>query len=93
MVCVSVRACERASAVPPQALLAVEIEGLLCMAGMNAGCRSNRSLFRLGTLGEGTQRDGRDEGLRSGAAFTFKLGRREGAYLLADSEEGNSSGV
>lgn len=43
--------CRCACSVPPQALLAVEIEGVLCTAGMKAGWRSNRSLFRLGTLG------------------------------------------
>lgn len=55
-VCVCVRA------VPPQALLAVEME-LVLWTGMNAGCRSNRSLFRLGTLGGRGGRDGTDEGL------------------------------
>ena len=42
--------CRCGGGVPPQALLAVEIEGVLCTAGMKAGWRSNRSLFRLGTL-------------------------------------------
>lgn len=42
--------CRCVGTVPPQALLAEEIEGVLCTAGMKAGWRSNRSLFRLGTL-------------------------------------------
>ena len=78
---------------PPQALLAVEMEGVPDTAGMNTGCRSNRSLFRLGTLGKKkgggeAERGAKDEGVQS-------LGRRRrgGAYLAADSEEGKSSGV
>lgn len=40
---------------PPQALAAVQMEGVLWTAGMKAGCRSNRSLLRLGML-EGRER-------------------------------------
>lgn len=69
-----VLACVCVCAVPPQALLAVEIEGVLCTAGMNAGCRSNRSLLRLGTLGEGRQRDRTGEGLRSHSDVVKRLG-------------------
>lgn len=68
LVCVCVCVC----AVPPQALLALEMEGVLCTAGMNAGCRSNRSLFRLGTLGEGRQTHGTDEAPKRNAAFPFE---------------------
>lgn len=42
----------REGALPPQALLAVDMDGVLCAAGMNAGWRSNRSLVRFGTLCE-----------------------------------------
>lgn len=50
------KTCMYAGNVPPQALLALEMEGVLCTAGMKAGWRSNRSLFRLGTLRREKQR-------------------------------------
>lgn len=41
---------QRDWALPPQALLAVDMDGVLCTAGMKGGWRSNRSLVRFGTL-------------------------------------------
>lgn len=55
------RLCPNVCDLPPQALVAVEIEGVLWTAGRKAGCRSNRSLLRLGML-EREIRGDREEG-------------------------------
>lgn len=56
---------------------------------------------QIGHAGRGgdTERDGTDEGLGANNAVILnqdgreRAGKGEGVYLLADSEEGNSSGV